>query len=62
MCNYSKLKEEAWGHFDGDWWYLMEDFDNLSMRALKDDYPVFYDIMICKIDGMQNKEIAQKIQ
>lgn len=62
LCNYSKLKEEAWGHFDGDWWYLMEDFDNLSMRALKDDYPVFYDIMICKIDGMQNKEIAQKIQ
>ena len=62
LCNYSKLKEEAWGHFDGDWWYLMEDFDNLSARALKDKYPFFYEIMICKIDGMQNKDIAQKIK
>ena len=62
LCNYSKLKEEAWGHFDGDWWYLMEDFDNLSARALKDKYPFFYEIMICKIDGMQNKDIAKKIK
>ena len=30
LCNYSKLKEDCWGHFDNDWWYLMEDFDNLS--------------------------------
>jgi hypothetical protein len=29
LCNYSKLKEDCWGHFDNDWWYLMEDFDNL---------------------------------
>ena len=62
LCNYSKLKEEAWGHLDGDWWYLMEDFDNLSARALKDKYPFFYEIMICKIDGMQNKDIAKKIK
>jgi hypothetical protein len=34
LCNYSRLKEDCWGHFDGDWWYLMEDFDNLSRRAL----------------------------
>jgi len=35
LCNYSRLKEDCWGHFDSDWWYLMEDFDNLSERALK---------------------------
>jgi hypothetical protein len=23
LCNYSKIKEEAWGCFNGDWWYLM---------------------------------------
>jgi hypothetical protein len=40
----------------------MEDFDNLSARALKDKYPFFYEIMICKIDGMQNKDIAKKIK
>lgn len=62
LCNYSKLKEECWGHFDSDWWYLMEDFDNLSERALKQDYPVLYDIMIYKIDGLQNKDIVKKIK
>lgn len=62
LCNYSKLKQECWGHFDSDWWYLMEDFDNLSERALKEDYPILYDIMIYKIDGMQNKDIAAQIK
>ena len=62
LCNYSKLKESCWGHFDSDWEYLMEDFDNLSERALKQDYPILYDIMIYKIDGLQNKDIAMRIK
>ena len=62
LCNYSKLKEEAWGHFDGDWWYLMEDFDNLVERALKEDYPILYDILVYKIDGIQNKDIVVKLK
>ena len=62
LCNYSKLKEDCWGHFDSDWWYLMEDFDNLSERALKEDYPILYDIMIYKIDGLQNKDVAARIK
>jgi len=40
----------------------MEDLDNLIEKALKDDYPILYDIMIYKIDGLQNKEIAEKIK
>ena len=62
LCNYSKLKEECWGHFDSDWWFLMQDFDALVDKALKDKYPVLYDIMIYKIDGMQNKDIAAQIK
>ena len=62
LCNYSKLKESSWGRFQDDWWFLMEDFDNLSERALKNEYPQLYQIMIYKIDGMQNKDIAQKIK
>ena len=62
LCNYSKLKQDCWGHPDSDWWYLMEDFDNLSQRALKEDYPILYDIMIYKIDGLQNSEIAIRIK
>ena len=62
LCNYSKLKEDCWGHFDSDWWYLMENLDNLLERALKEDYPILYDIMIYKIDGLQNKDIAARIK
>lgn len=62
LCNYSRLKEDSWGKFEGDWWYLMQDFDQISQAALKQDYPVLYDIMIYKIDGMQNKDIAEKIK
>lgn len=40
----------------------MEDFDNLIEKALKDIYPVLYDILIYKIDGMQNKDIVEKIK
>ncbi len=62
LCNYSKLKEESWGQFDSNWWYFMQDFDNISERALKDDYPILYDIMVYKIDGMQNKDIAIQLK
>lgn len=62
LCNYSKLKEDSWGRFQDDWWFLMQDFDNLSERALKSSHPDLYKIMIYKIDGMQNKDIAQKIK
>lgn len=59
LCNYSRLKEDGWGHFDGDLYYLMESFDDCADRALK-NYPVYEEIVTCKIDGMQNAEI-QKI-
>jgi hypothetical protein len=29
---------------------------------LKEDYPILYDIMIYKIDGMQNKSIAEALK
>ena len=40
----------------------MQDFDNLIDKALKEKYPVLYDIVIYKIDGLQNKDIAVKIK
>lgn len=62
LCNYSKLKEDCWGYFNNDWWYLMQDFDNLIDKALKNKHPVLYDIVIYKIDGLQNKDIVMKIK
>ena len=59
LCNYSKLKEDAWGKFGSDSYYLMEDLDNLIERTLKNKYPLYYDLLIYKIDGKQNIEIQE---
>ena len=57
LCNYSKLKENAWGKFNSDSWALMEDLDNLVEKTLKYKYPLYYDLLIYKIDGKTNAEI-----
>ena len=56
LCNYSQLKEDGWGRFENDLWYLMESFDKIISEALE-EYPMYEEIVRCKIDGMQNIEI-----
>lgn len=62
LCNYSTLKEESYGNFINDAYYLMEDLDNLIDNTLKEDYPLYYDLLIYKIDGRQNIEIQLLIE
>lgn len=62
LCNYSKLKEDTYGKFYTDGYYLMQDLDNLIEHALKDKYPLYYDLLIYKIDGKQNVEIQELLQ
>lgn len=56
LCNYSKLKQDSYGDFEGDIYFLMEDFDRIAEKALK-PYPIFNKIVECKIDGLSNLEI-----
>lgn len=56
LCNYSKLKASGDGNFMTNTWYIMEDFDNLCTRALR-DYPLYDRLVEYKIDGMQNIDI-----
>ena len=60
LCNYSKLKEHAFGQFEGDLYYLMESFDETAEKALAEE-PLYRQIVIDKIDGMQNIEIQQDL-
>ena len=62
LCNYSKLKEETWGQFENDMYYLLIDLENLADRALETKQPMLYDIMIYKIDGLSNQQILELIQ
>ena len=61
LCNYSLLKQESWGEYERDLWYLMYDFDEVADAALK-EYPLYDRICEYKIDGLQNIDIQEKIQ
>ena len=61
LCNYSLCKQESWGEFDKDLWYLMDEFDKVADAALK-NYPLYEKIVEYKIDGLQNIDIQEKIQ
>ena len=61
LCNYSKLKQDSWGYFDADLYYLMEDFDQVAEVAFK-DYPLYEKIVECKVDGLQNIQIQEILE
>lgn len=62
LCHYSKLKEAVWGRFTADSYYLMEDLDKLIKDTLEKDYPLYFDLVILKIDGKTNNEIQRILE
>ena len=56
LCNYSELKQNGYGNFEDDTWYLMLDFDRVANRALA-AYPLYERLVELKIDGLQNTQI-----
>ena len=61
LCNYSKFKEESWGKFESDTYYLMLTLEDIIDRALA-DFPLYYDLLVYKIDGLKNDEIQKELQ
>ena len=59
LCNYAKLKEDSWSDFNNDLKWLMFDLDTAVDNALQEKYPLYYDLVIYKIDGKQNQEIQE---
>lgn len=57
LCNYSRLKEDSYGVFYGDTWYVLMDLEDLIERTLPEEFPLYYKLMIYKIDGKTNEEI-----
>ena len=62
LCNYSQIKEDCWDKFNSDIKWLMEDLDSLVDSTLKDKYPLYYDLVIYKIDGKSNAEIQEQLK
>ncbi len=62
LCNYSKLKMQSWDKIQSDIYYLMQDLENAADAALKNQYPLYYDLMIYKIDGKSNLQIQKLLK
>ena len=62
LCNYARLKQACYGSFHTDGFYLIYDLENLIDKSLKDKYPLYFKILVYKIDGKQNVEIQSLIE
>ena len=62
LCNYSGLKMETWDKFNSDMKWMLIDFENLIDKTLKDKYPLYYKLIIYKIDGKTNVEIQELLE
>lgn len=62
LKNYSRVKEDAYGQFNSDSYYMILDLQNLIQRTLPQEYPLLYDLMIYKIDGKTNEEIQRLLE
>ena len=61
LCNYELLKCHLGNKFSNDFYYLLEDFDKLLKKALK-NYPVYETIVKGKINNLSNAEIQNKLK
>lgn len=59
LRNYSRIKEESWDRFTSDAYYMIQDLQNLVDETLQDQYPLYYDLVIYKIDGKTNQQIQR---
>ena len=61
LCHYSQLKQDSWDKFNSDIKWLMVDLENVTDAALEKKYPLYYDLLIYKIDGLSNLQIQEKL-
>ena len=59
LGNYDRLKDGCGGRFYTDGYYLIQDFEDLVIRTLKDRFPLYFNLVCYKIAGKQNLEIQE---
>lgn len=57
LKGYSKIKSEYIDVIEGDMYWILIDFENLIEEKIKDDFPIYYDILISRIEGVRNETI-----
>lgn len=62
LCNYSRIKQDCWGQFSSDSYYMIQDLEDLVDETLEKDFPLYYDLLIYKIDGKTNEKIQSLLE
>lgn len=62
LRNYSFLKQESYGHFNNDMYYIIDDLEKLVDQTLEKNHPMYYDLLVYKIDGLSNAAIHDRLQ
>lgn len=61
LCNYSALKEESYGKFYTDGYYIIQDLETL-IDSMKEKHPLYFKLLVYKIDNKKNIEIQQLLE
>lgn len=61
LTYYSQLKQESYDDLLNDLHFILIDLEDLTSAALIEKYPILYDIVIWKIDGLTNEEIQIEV-
>ena len=62
IANYSSLKQNAEENLSDDIRWLLKDLEDIIENSLRLEYPMYYDIMVWKIDGKSNQEVQTLLQ
>ena len=62
LHHYSKLKSDSSEQFESDMFWILQDFEKLADEALQEKEPMLYDIMVCKVMNMQNKDVQKQLE
>ena len=60
LCNYNALKIETRGKYQNDFYYLLNDFDVLLQKALK-DYPMYLALVQFKINKKSSADVQKML-
>lgn len=62
LCYYSQLKQECEDDLQSDMHFLLMDLEDTASQAIEEKYPVLWDLMVWKIDGLTNAEIKDLME
>lgn len=59
LCNYTLLKQKTEDEFNSETRWMIKSLENIIEDVLPEKHPLYYDIVIWKIDGKSNLEIQE---